>query len=127
MRLQAAEDDPRAIIRGWGVLTVEIAPRIAPILLLVRAAAAADPDMATLRAEMNEQRLLRMTQNARRLEAAGHLREGLTAELAGDIMWTYSSPELYESFVLARGWPVDRYGTFIADAMIAALLPTESA
>jgi hypothetical protein len=38
-------------------------------------------------------------------------------------MWTYSSPELYELLVLGRGWPTERYGAFIADAMIAALLP----
>src|SRR5260221_116872 len=36
--LQASEPDPRAIIRSWGVLTTEVAPRVAPILLLVRAA-----------------------------------------------------------------------------------------
>jgi hypothetical protein len=38
-------------------------------------------------------------------------------------MWTYSSPELYELLVVVRGWPVERYGTFIAEAMVAALLP----
>src|SRR5260370_29798175 len=30
--LQATEQDPRAIIRGWGTLTTEVAPRVAPIL-----------------------------------------------------------------------------------------------
>jgi hypothetical protein len=40
-------------------------------------------------------------------------------------MWTYSSPELYELLVLNRRWPAGRYGAFIADAMIAALLPSE--
>jgi AcrR family transcriptional regulator len=118
--------DPREIIRGWGQLTTEIAPRIAPILLLVRAAAAADPEMANLQSELNAQRLDRMTHNARNLAAAGHLREGLPVELAGEIMWTYSSPELYELLVLIRRWTIERYGRFIADAMIAALLPAET-
>lgn len=125
--LQASERDPREIIRGWGALTIEIAPRIAPILLLVRAAAAADPVMASLQSELNAQRLERMTHNARNLAASGHLREDLTAELAGEILWTYSSPELYELLVLMRRWSLERYGAFIADAMIAALLPPESA
>jgi AcrR family transcriptional regulator len=118
--------DPREIIRGWGTLTTEIAPRVAPILLLVRAAAAADPEMADLQSHLNSQRLDRMTHNARNLAAFGHLREGLTVELAGEIMWTYSSPELYELLVLTRGWPLERYGAFIADAMIAALIPAET-
>jgi AcrR family transcriptional regulator len=125
--LQTAERDPREIIRGWGELTTEIAPRVAPILLLVRAAAAADPEMANLESELNAQRLERMAHNASNLAASGHLRENLTVELAGEIMWTYSSPELYELLVLTRGWPLKRYGAFVADAMIAALLAPETA
>ncbi|SRR5579883_2811792 len=121
--LHTSEQDPREIIRGWGALSSEIAPRVAPILLLVRAAAAADPEMASLQTELSAQRLERMTDNARKLAAAGHLRDDVTAQHAGEIMWTYSSPELYELLVLTRGWPLERYGTFIADALVAALLP----
>lgn len=120
--MQAAESDPREIIRQWGSLTTEVAPRLAPILLLVRAAAASDPDMAVLWAEMDGQRMARMATNARRLADAGHL-EAVSVELAGEILWTYSSPAMYELLVINRGWPLDRYGTFIADAMINALLP----
>ena len=78
--------------------------------------------MARLRVEMDTSRLTRMTSNARTLAEAGHLRDDLTVEHAGEVLWTYSSPELYELLVLGRGWPAERYGTFIADAMIAALL-----
>jgi AcrR family transcriptional regulator len=124
--LQATEPDPQKIIRGWGALTTEIAPRVAPILLLVRAAAAADPEMASLQSEMDAQRLQRMTRNARNLHASGHLRRDLDVKLAGEIMWTYSSPELYELLVLTQGWPRKRYSEFIADAMIAALLPPQT-
>ncbi len=60
-QLQLHEPDPRKIVRGWGELTVEVAPRIAPIMLLVRSAAAADPEMAGLLAEVDAARLSRMT------------------------------------------------------------------
>jgi len=120
--LHAAESDPREIIHGWGALTTEVAPRVAPILLLVRQAAAADSEMASLQAELSAQRLERMTHNARNLAASRHLRDGLSVELAGEILWTYSSPELYELLVLTRCWPLERYGAFLADAMIAAVL-----
>ena len=73
-QLQLHEPDPRRIVRGWGELTVEVAPRIAPIMLLVRSAAAADPEMAGLLAEVDAARLSRMTRNAHHLAAAGHLR-----------------------------------------------------
>ena len=59
--------------------------------------------------------------------ASGALRDDMTVEHAADIMWTYSSPELYELLVLTRGWPLDRYGEFIASAMIAALLGSGAA
>lgn len=121
--MQASEGDPRVIIRGWGALTTEVAPRVAPILLLIRDAAAADPEMASLQAELDAQRLDRMTRNARNLAEASHLREDITVERAGEIMWTYSSPQLYEMLVLRREWSLEAYGTFLADAMIAALLP----
>ena len=42
--------------------------------------------------------------------------------MAGEILWAYSSPELYELLVLTRGWTPERYGTFVADALVAALL-----
>jgi AcrR family transcriptional regulator len=121
--LQMTEPDPRNIIRGWGTLTAEVAPRVSPILLLLRAAAATDPEMAGLRAELDASRLRRMTHNARNLADAGHLRDGITTEHAAEVLWTYSSPELYELLVINRGWPAGNYGAFIADAMIAALLP----
>jgi len=120
--LQAREPDGRRIIDGWGALTVEVAPRVAPILLLIRAAAASDPEVMALLEEMDADRLHRMTANARRLRDAGHLRPGVTVARAADVLWTYSAPELYELLVLRRGWAPARFGRFIADAMIDALL-----
>jgi len=66
--------------------------------------------------------LTRMTHNARSLAKGRHLRSGITVAAAADVLWTYSSPELYELLVVRRGWSVERYGRFIADGMIAALL-----
>lgn len=118
--LQRTEQDPRAIIQGWGELTVEVAPRIAPVLLLVRDASTGDPAMAELRAELDRSRLARMTHNAASL--TGHLRLGLDQETAADVLWTYSSPELYELLVLRRGWTVRHYGAFLVDGLTASLL-----
>lgn len=120
--LHGGELDGREIIRAWGALTAEVAPRVAPILLLIRAAAATDSEVQRLLEEMDADRLRRMTDNARRLRAAGFLRPGVTLAQAADVLWTYSAPELYELLVVRRGWPPKRYGRFVADAMIDALL-----
>jgi AcrR family transcriptional regulator len=123
--IRDTEPDPRQILTAWGTFTAEIAPRVAPILTLARDAAASDPDVATVLEQISAARLARMTVNARGLSDAGHLRPGITPAEAADILWTYSSPELYELLVISRGWPAERYGQFIAQALITALLPGE--
>jgi AcrR family transcriptional regulator len=120
--MQAAEQDPARLLRGLGTLTTEVAPQIAPLLLLL-AAAQTDDEMGRLRAELDDARLSRMTDVARTLAAKTSLRAGLTVKQAGEIMWTYSSPELYGLLVITRGWTPARYGDFVGESLIAALLP----
>ena len=121
-QIRDTEPDPRQILTAWGAFLTEIAPRTAPILLLARDAAASDPELAALLDQISAARLERMTVNARGLSEAAHLLPGLTLAQAADILWTYSSPELYDLLVLRRGWSPERYGRFAAQAMIAALL-----
>jgi len=124
-RIRGTEPDPHRILAAWGTFTAEIGPRVAPILALARDAAASDPDVAVTLEQISAARLERMTVNARGLSDAGHLRPGITPEQAADILWTYSSPELYELLVTRRRWAPERYGQFVAQALIAALLPTQ--
>jgi AcrR family transcriptional regulator len=121
--MQMAESDPYTTVRHWGVLAAEVAPLVAPIHLLIRDAAATDPEMATLLADSDRQRRIRMGHNARTLADRGHLKPGVTWEVASDLMWTYSSPELYELLVVRCGWDPARYGRFVGDSLAAALLP----
>ncbi len=121
--MQMLEADPRQVIESWGTLAAEVAPRAIPILLLIHAAAATDPEMAALQQEVDDARLARMENNARHLYDRGAFRHDITLEHARDVMWSYSSPELYELLVLRRRWPLERYSRFIADGMIGSLLP----
>jgi AcrR family transcriptional regulator len=121
-RTRRTETDSRKLVAEWGRLTAEVAPLVCPILLLVRDAAAADPEMATLRTEVDADRLRRMTLNARHLHRKGHVRIGISVATAADVLWTYSSPELFELLVVKRGWSVARYGTFVGESIAAALL-----
>lgn len=121
--MRTVETDPRKIIENWGTFVTEVAPRSAPILLLIRTAAGSDPEMAELLEAADHARLARMGHNARDLHERGLLREGLTLQQARDVLWLYSSPELYELLVLRQDWPIADYGRFVAAQMIAALLP----
>ena len=120
--LRATEPDPRKVIQGWGRLTAEVAPRVAPILLLLRNAADGDAAAAALHDELDGDRLARMTDNARYLVEGGHVRSGIRLSHARDVLWTYSSPELFDLLVRNRRWSLPRYGRFIADGIANALL-----
>ena len=114
--------DGRELVAAWGRLMTEVAPRVAPILLLLRDVAPHDPAAASLFAELERDRLTRMADNARVLHRLGALRNGVTRATARDIMWSYTAPDLYDVLVRRRGWSVRRYATFATDGIVAALL-----
>ncbi len=120
--MRAQETDPKTIMRKWGALTTEVASAVTPIRLLIRAAAASDPEMAELLDDSDHDRLKRMRHHARFLADRGYLRSDVTLGGATDVLWTCSSAELYELLVLQRGWSAMRFGRFIAEFMISALL-----
>ncbi|MGA7270300.1 MAG: helix-turn-helix domain-containing protein [Acidimicrobiia bacterium] len=121
--LQTTEPDTRTVYAGLGRLSTEVAPRAGPILLLIEQAATTDSEMADLLAELESQRLTRMTHVAENLRCAGHLRTDITVEAAAEVMWLYTAPRIYELLVIKRGWPLERFGTFIGETLTAALAP----
>lgn len=119
-----ALDDPLRIVAGWAALAAEVAPRVVPVLLLVRDAAATDPTVRALHDEMEAARLERMSDNARSLADAGHLRDGIDRASAADVMYAVSAPEMFELLVLRRGWSAARYASYVESTLVAALLRT---
>jgi AcrR family transcriptional regulator len=117
-----AAHDPRTLTEGWGALVGEVSPRVAPMLLLLRAAAEIDPDAAALYAELDQARLDRMADNARHLARQGHLRDDVTEAEARDVLWVCSSPELYALLVQQRGWTPRRLGKFVTDTIAGTLV-----
>lgn len=117
-----ASSDPRTVIEGWGELLAEVSPRLSPLRLLLRTAAEADHEAEVLYDELDRDRLARMAENASFLADGGHLRAGVTVEMARDVLWFCSSAEFYELLVLHRGWSPEQLGRFAASTMVAALL-----
>ena len=118
-----AEPDPRRQLRIYGEHLAGAGPRTSALQLLVRGAAVSDREAARMWDQMLAERLIGMTHFARELHAEGNLRPDISFEEARDVLWTYNSVELYDLLVMQRGWTDERYGRFIADALIAALLP----
>lgn len=114
-------DDLASLLVGWGRLSTEVAPQVAPVLLLVRAAAVLDPDVARLAQRLDDDRRSRMQANAQRLRDAGHLPTNVSVEEMADVLWTYSAPELYDLLVQRRGWGIERYAGFVTSGIAAQL------
>lgn len=118
-----AEPDPRRKLWIYGEHLAAAGPRASALQLLVRGAAVSDREAARMWDRMLIERLTGMTHFARELHEEGNLRTDVSFEEARDVLWTYNSVELYDLLVIQRGWTNERYGRFIADALIAALLP----
>ena len=114
-----SEPDPHVIVRTWGKFASEVSPLVSPFALLVRAAAATDPALASVLDEADAQRLERMRHNTRKLARRGFLRAGMTVNHAADIAWALVAPEMYELLVVRRGWSPEQFGQFIGEVMAA--------
>jgi AcrR family transcriptional regulator len=119
---QLASTNPRGLFRQLGTLSAEVAPLTAPIMRLIRdAAAGGDTAMSTLLHDIEHKRYERMLHNAEVLERRGFLRAEIPAAHAADVMWLYTADDLFNNLVLSRRWPLNAYGLFIANALFAAL------
>ncbi|MFG3496497.1 TetR/AcrR family transcriptional regulator [Streptomyces sp. NPDC047928] len=99
--------------------------RAAPVLEVVRGAAAADPELAGLWRLNQEQRHTVQLRFARALvtKTGGGLRDGHDAGSAADIALTVLGPETYGLLVTGRGWSPARWERWAADSLVRQLLP----
>lgn len=96
--------------------------RSAKLQLIVRTAAELDRQMTDIWDQITSRRLFGMGIIAANLFEGGHLRSGITEEEAQDVLWAYTSPELYQLMVLIRGWSGPRYRDWVLRALVHALL-----
>jgi AcrR family transcriptional regulator len=96
--------------------------RSARLQLIARTAAEIDPAMKDIWEHMTSRRLSGMGALATNLSEGGHLRRGVTKKEAQDVLWAYTSPELYQLMVLLRGWSARRYRNWVLRALVDALL-----
>ena len=97
--------------------------RARPVDDIMRGAAAVDPEIATLRARMQETRYANIREFASWLVGNGPLRDGLSRDEAAAIVWTLTSPEVHLLLRAGRGWSSDRYQTWLGETLTPTLLP----
>lgn len=99
---------------------LDVVRRVAPLLIMARAAATSDAELAGLLEEVRGRALVRMAHNAEAL--APHLREGVTVEHARDVLYAYLTPELFDTLVHGFGWSLADWADFQARGIAAQLL-----
>jgi AcrR family transcriptional regulator len=117
-----AEPDPETRIVRVAARSREVKERAADLMEVIRTAAPADPDIATLwdRIQTNFRDLLRPIVES--LRSDGVLRPGLDVDEATDVLWALVHPDIWQLLVKQRGWSVDRYEQWCLDAVRTELL-----
>ncbi len=100
-----------------------MAQRVAALFEALRNAAAADDEIAELYATHKQQRLTGARYVAEAVVALGPLRDNMDLDTATDLIWTFNDPALWTTLVTDRGWPPERYQSWLARTMQESLLP----
>ncbi|QNS08389.1 TetR/AcrR family transcriptional regulator [Streptomyces xanthii] len=108
-RAACAEHTAAGQLRAHVHGTRDILGRVAPILPLIAAAAATDPEIAAQWPDGPDPRHTVQYAAAEALVAKPDIRPGLSVETAADLLFGLLSPELYLIFVRDRGWHPDAW------------------
>ena len=118
-----AEPDPRTTLRRLARLHREICDRQAPAFAIMADAAGSDPEIRTLMHDMADQRYHDHHRLAKTLHQNSHIRPELSSRRAADIIGALANEHTYLALVRDRRWSTHDYEDWLADQLIAALLP----
>jgi AcrR family transcriptional regulator len=118
-----AEEDPARYLERYAEVVTEICGRLAGVYEALRGAATADPKLNELWIEVRRQRRVGAAHVVGDLQSKGGLRPGLEDESAADLVWVHNDPGLYHQLVSERGWPPERFRSWLAGSLRRELLP----
>jgi AcrR family transcriptional regulator len=113
----------RQMLAGFAADIVPRVERVRPIDEVMQSAGAIDPDIADLRARMQENRFSKVKTFIEWLAANGALRQDMDVDEAATIAWTLTSPEVNRLLRDVRGWPSQRYQHWLSTTLVRVLLP----
>lgn len=118
------EPDPVRQLQLYAATQPGIWSRVGPLRRVLDAAADSDASLVELRDEIAAQRRHGLRDGfGRMLERRGVLRDGMTAERAGDIVYAVCGQANYLALVDDCGWTEAAYEAWLAETLVAALLP----
>jgi AcrR family transcriptional regulator len=112
VKVMRAEPEPARQLEIYAAAVTAMHARLAPLVALVRDAAAIDEQLARLWKEIADRRAANMRLLAADLARTGRLRVGI--EEAADVIWATNSPEFFLLMVRDRGWDPERFQAWLA-------------
>jgi AcrR family transcriptional regulator len=116
-----AEVDQRRQIELFGSWVAGTSTRLRPVFEILRTAAAVEPEMAAVFAEMDRFRLKNMQTYARWFAARGPLRVG--TKRAAEVIWALASPDVGRMLCDELGWSEAEHARWLSDTLARTLLP----
>jgi AcrR family transcriptional regulator len=120
-RAACAEPTAAGQLRAHVHGTREILGRVAPIMPLIAAAAATDPEIAAQWPDVADPRYTVQYAAAEALAGKPDTRPGLSIEMAADLLFGLLSPQLYLIFVRDRDWSPDTWEEWARTALTSQL------
>ena len=116
----AAEQDLRRRAAMDAAIVAQISPRLAPIVKVVREAAAVDPEFAATATQITTRRRHDMASAAKVLTGPGGPRMGL--EDAIGTLYVLYSPDVFTALTGDLGWSIERYERWIAEMLYRTVM-----
>ncbi len=119
-----AATDQREQLRLFTAGITSQLDRVRPLNDLMRSAAAVEPEIAALQDDLHlRQRRHAMNMVATWLTENGPLRDEMTVETAGSILWTLASPDVHRMLTVQSSWTSQQYQEWLRETLTATLLP----
>ena len=113
----------RQMLAGFAADIVPRIERVRPIDDVMQSAGAIDPEIAELRARMQENRFSKLRTFIEWLAANAALRRDMDVDEAATVAWTLTSPEVNRLLRDVRGWSSQRYQEWLSATLVRVLLP----
>jgi len=128
-----AREDPQAVrvstdqheqVRLFAAGMTAQLDRVRPLNDLMRSAAVVEPEIATLQDDLHKrQRRVAMDTVASWIAANGPLRDDMSEDRAGAIIWTLASPEVHRALTQDCGWSSAEFRDWLRHMLTEAVLP----
>jgi AcrR family transcriptional regulator len=116
------EPAPERKLRLVAAQARRVKGRSGALLEMIRTAALADPEIATLWGAIEAKLLDVQRAVVEQLHATGSLAASLDVTRATDILWTLNHPAVWQLLVVGRGWTGEQYERWLGDAFCSQLL-----